>query len=252
MKKILLLLGIFLLWSCSGDDEIKVDDENDLSQEEIERKEHEKLRYKLGNSKIIFDFGVQHEELIEELEGFEEHHLKRIDPLEEYAVVSDETPIFGKYQTQVNSPYGDSDWIILPNFVIQQKDRPIDLPPGTSQLHMPPHVTHTFFYENNERSYEYSVYPEEEDVNRPHYQVLTFIDIVNDETYDIVKEWIKSFEEIKKDFEPVNDLKYIKERIVQDDITIEIGYYYYEEEINNSIIVRFYSSKEPEYAQYIE
>ncbi|MBC9797687.1 hypothetical protein [Sinomicrobium weinanense] len=243
MKKILLLFGVFLLWNCSGDDDKNVEENEENQQEEYERMQNEQLKGTLRNARIVFEFGIQENELEEKLKSYK--YKYEIDNFlwGEYYRFND-SPMYGMYHREVSITDYYEQWILIPNTLFYENNAE-----GTR---VSPFVNYSYFYENNEKSYLGEKWGDREDMSRPYYQVQMHIEKVNEETYDIVKNWILEMDEVKGAFVPVNDLKYTNERIVQEGMIIEMGDSPEMYSTFPFVIVRFYSDKAPEYAQYME
>ncbi|RXQ95851.1 hypothetical protein EO244_05960 [Ancylomarina salipaludis] len=216
MKKIYYLLLLVLI-SCSSNEESISPNEEEYTKEEI-------LIEKIKKIKIVSEFGLQSNELEEKLKSYgytlsqDEDNILVITPENTY----------GKYHTLIKYN-GD---IVCPikgySFKIYENTE------GDGE----PSIVQEFFYENNQN---YST-------NNPFFQVQISFEKVSENTYELVKNWIKELGIVTASFEQVNNLTYTKERASQSNLIVEIG-----EHSNfvfkDVVFVRIYENKTPIYAQ---
>lgn len=225
MKKLFTLLLVTTLFiSCSSDD-----DSGDYIEPEIENNDKEideLIKKDIDVIKPILNFGIQENELLQIISdnGYVETRYPFTE--QEY--------FYGKSDT-----YGDNDQhIILPyGFAVERiktsEDVAVYVAGGM--------ITHIYLFENNDDA---DTYPDPD--NKPYYQVQIMYN-GTENTYDMVKEWILTLNEITSEFQPVSNLKDTKERIIEDDFTVEIGVMRNSED-DPITFARFYDNRTPVYA----
>lgn len=212
MKKIYYFL-LFVLFSCSSNEENILPNEDEILIEKIKK------------IKIVSEFGLQSNELEEKLKSYDYTLVHNGNPLD---VTIENT--YGKYHSFIKyngslvCPIDNYIFMVIENEIIEGADEP--------------YIAQEFFYENNQN---YST-------NKPYFQVQITIEKINDNTYEFVKNWVKELEIVRTVFEKVNDSVFTKERAVQSDLIVEIGEHS-SNGLKDVIFVRIYANKTPIYAQ---
>lgn len=216
MRKICYFILVLFVSCNSSKDSIEEIVPNEEKQNEII------LKSKIDKLKIITDFGIQGEELGTKLEShgytlFSGGNVLNIFP--EFT--------YGRYHQMgvtYDYPIETYSFSVIENKITNNSDEPF--------------VTQEFFYENNPEAI----------TNQPYYQVQITFKKVNDGTYEVVKEWVRDLDMVTSDFENTDDLAYVKERITQSNMIIEIGEHN-ANEINDVVFVRIYENRIPYYIQ---
>lgn len=234
MKNLIALLFLLVfVTSCSSEDSKDDIIEQPVSNDLTEVEKVNILNKKIDKLKVSLNFGVQANELEQNLlkAGYDNTSITKCDDFscQEHRLFISPEPIYGLYHKRygIEKGYG-----ILFYFQI--------IEPTIIDVVKEPLIAQEYFYENNPEA-------QSSNPNKPFFLVQISFEEVNSNTYKSVKNWVLSLDKVTGSFKEVSDLKYVKERITQSDMIVEIGEY---ESIPGKIIfARFFENRTPIYAQ---
>ena len=224
MKNTVILFFSLFIFSCSSNDNEDNEFVEPLGVNNTEEQHEAILNKKINSLPVIFNFGIQEDELETILSNLG-YFLFSAGNNVMYLASNKE---YGIYHVWVeanngNFPIESYSVFVYENRVTEDVEEPF--------------IIQQFFYENM---------PDFD--NKPYYQVQITFDKVNDNSYTSVRNWVLELDEVTGNFKKVSDLKFVKERITQPNMIIEIGEYN-SEGLNPVIFARFFENRIPFYAQ---